>query len=528
MLPRIFFIFLLFSVIAGCALSTKTLRTSGTIIVLHTNDFHGRYLPFVAEGDATSQIADPGRKPVTIEGQGRIGGFAYLATALNELKQRYGQENILLLDAGDAIGDDLLANLTQGESMIKLMNAVGYQYMALGNHDFDYGWERTRALQQSANFPMRAANVLEKNNRSPFLGEPVKLFDVGKVRVAVLALGYHNTNLTGNPKHTAPLEFVSGIDVAKQYLPALKQRADVVIVLSHQGTKVDRMLAKEVKGIDVIVGGHSHDKLAPAEKIGNTWLVQALSDGAMLGEVAIKVAKGQVQDVQSQVHPLWNDWYAPDVLMSSIIEELRRPYKDQLTAVIANAAAPIARQYKSESPFDVLVGDILREKTGSEIAFLPGVGYGISLQPGPITREALAALLPHPSKLVTLKLSGMQILEILEQSATNQKPDDPLAAVGGLVQTSGLRWTVDLTRRQGKRIDQVFVGGVPLVENQLYSVVTHSGMLDGIHRYQTFASGTDIQRSEQTVFELVEEGLRQRATISPPVMGNITLIKDED
>ncbi|MFP5406578.1 MAG: metallophosphoesterase, partial [Gammaproteobacteria bacterium] len=118
-----------------------------SVTLLYTNDFHGRYVPFAVEpGNATAQTGDPGRSPQSFEHAGRVGGFAALATAIERIRQARGPANVVLLHGGDTFSDDLLGNLTQGEAVIRLMNEVGYEFSALGNHDFDYGAQRTREL----------------------------------------------------------------------------------------------------------------------------------------------------------------------------------------------------------------------------------------------------------------------------------------------------------------------------------------------------------------------------------------------
>ena len=240
----------------------------------------------------------PPRRPATpvaseasFSRRGLVGGYAALATAIKALRARHGADNVLLLHGGDTFSDDLLGNLTRGEATIRLMNALGFQFLALGNHDFDYGADRTRELQRIASFPMRAANVTDANGK-PFLGEPAQVFEVAGARVAVLALGYHNTDQTGSRDNVRGLSFGSGIDAARQWVPRLRSRADVVVVLSHQGSKVDRELARAVPGIDLIVGAHSHDAISPPERVGGTWMVQALSDAAALGEVTLTLGAG--------------------------------------------------------------------------------------------------------------------------------------------------------------------------------------------------------------------------------------------
>lgn len=494
------------------------------ITILHTNDMHGRHAPItVAPGNATSQTADPGRSPAEFSRAGPIGGFAALAEVVEHTRRERGASNVLLVDAGDTFSDDYVGNATRGETMIRLMNRLGYQFMALGNHDFDYGLERTRELQRLATFPMRGANTLEKG--SPIFGQPWKIFRVGGVRVAMLALSYHNTHETGSKSNVEGLTFTSGIETTRRYLSTLRRQADIVVLLSHQGTAVDRLLARELKGIDLIIGGHSHDLIAPAEKIGDTWIVQALSDAAMLGRVSISVdGKGRPTKVESEVVELWNDQHPGDPAMAAAVAKEDEPHKAKMSEVLAVAFDRIGRQYKSESPFDALVGAIMRKETGADVAFMPGVGYGVSIEPGPVTRDRLYTLLPHPTKLVTLTMTGAQIRSVLEQSATNLNPGNDLDRVGGLVQTSGIAWTADLNRPLGQRVLEATIAGRSIVPAQRYKVATNAGMLGGLHRFTAFAQGSDITTDPRSVTEIVEQAFIQRKSLVAPPAGNIRIV----
>ena len=504
-------------------LATPAVAQDRTITILHTNDIHGRHVPFhVAPGDATAQTGDPGRAPAQFDRAAMIGGFQYLAGKVNEIRRRDGANNVLLVDAGDTFSDDLVGNETRGAAIIRLMNALGYQYMALGNHDFDYGLARTRELAKLANFPMRGANTLYAGK--PIFGRPWHIFNVNGIRVAMLALSYHNTDETGSKANVRGLEFTSGIEATRQYLPEMRKAADVVVLLSHQGTAVDRRLARELRGVDLIVGGHSHDRIAPPEKINNTWIVQALSDGAALGELRITIGGDRkLKGVSGTVHDLWSDRIAPDPTMTQLVTQIDAPYRKRLDEVLANSADRIGRQYKSESPFDVLVGDLMREHTGADIAFMPGVGYGVSIEPGPVTRERLYTLVPHPTKLVTLEMTGAQVKRLLEQSATNLNPGNDLDRVGGLLQGSGIGWTLDLNAPVGKRVSGVAVAGTALEPGRWYKVATNAGMTGGLHRY-VFEDGRKLKTHDVSITQLVEDGLVRRRTIVSPAMGNIRLI----
>ena len=510
----------------GIPPAAAAVAPSGTFTILHTNDIHGDLREFVVDtGDATSQTGDPGRTYQQYARHGVIGGFARLATAVDRARRAHPAGSVLLVDAGDTFGDGLLANLTRGAATIRLMNALDYTFMALGNHDYEYTAETTRQLQGIARFPMRAANAIERASGAPFLGNPTLVVTAGGVRVGLLALTYHNTDQTGNKDNTRGLAFGSGIEAARAWVPELRRRADVVVVVSHQGTAVDSVLGTTVPGIDIIVGGHSHDRIAPPRRVGGAWMVQALSDASALGELTVTVAGGQVTGVLGVVHELYADLYAPDARFTSLLESMRTPYRDTLSHVVAIAAERIGRQYKSESPVDVLAGEILRRASGADVAFLPGLGFGVTWQAGPISREMVVGTFPHPTSVVHERLTGRQILAVLEQSATNLRPTNDLDRVGGMIQTSGLRWTIDLTRPAGHRISAVSVGERPLDEAMQYTVVTNGGLLQGTHRQLTFAEGTDIRKNPRSFGVVLEDGMRTMGIVHAPLPGAVTLIR---
>ncbi|PZX12787.1 5'-nucleotidase [Palleronia aestuarii] len=504
--------------------STAVMAEERSLTILHTNDIHGRYAAFeVAPGNATSQTGDPGRDPEEFDRSGEIGGFSRLATKVRQVRERHDAENVLLVDAGDTFSDDLVGNETEGEAIITLMNAVGYNFMALGNHDFDYGLERTRELETFATFPMRAANILEDDQ--PVFGKPWQVFERAGMRIAVVGIGYHNTDQTSGASNIRGLFFTDGIAAVEDLLPEMQEASDIVVAISHQGTKADRLLASRVDGIDVIVGGHSHDRLQPPEKIEGTWIVQALADAAMLGELTLVVDEAnRLRRVEGAVHLLWADEIEPDPEIASLVTDLAEPFADARDTILTESVDRIGRQYRSASPFDTLVGDILRDHTGADIAMMPGVGYGLSFGPGPVTRGALYTLLPHPAKLVTFEMRGEDIVAVLEQSATNQSPVDPQDTVGGLVQTSNLGWTVDLTRPVSARISDVTIEGRPIQMDEWYRVATNSGMANGLHRYD-FSDIREKTVHEVSVTSVVEDELARRESITAPPTDHVKLIR---
>ncbi|MHB9155772.1 MAG: bifunctional metallophosphatase/5'-nucleotidase, partial [Endomicrobiales bacterium] len=499
---------------------------SGSFTLLHTNDFHGRCMPFEATPPAAAQLsARPGEKGFSR--RGKLGGLACLASMIKAVRQQQGKENVILVHSGDTFSDDLLCALNRGEAVISAMNAMGYQFMALGDHDFDYGLARTRQLQKRARFPMRGANVIVESTQEVFLGEPFRILTAGNVRVALLALGYHNTGLATDPENVRGLAFTKGVIAATKYVGALRKKADVVVVVSHMGSAMDRVLARNVPGIDIIVGGHSHELVeerVPAANGGTVWITQLLPDGAMLGEVTVSVEKGKLVSVKGKARPAWNDACPPDPEIALLLERYRSPYRERLEHIITVSVDRIERQARSESPVDKIAARVLRRASGADIAFLPGASFGVPLTPGAVTREKLYAFMPHPSRVVTMSLKGRQVRELLERSAANLSPENPLDDVGGLIQTDGVKWAVDLARPLWNRVKEISVGGEPLDEERDYRVVTNNALFSGLHRYATFKAGTDTRRYQQSDLELLEAELEGVQILTQPEQGDITVL----
>jgi 5'-nucleotidase / UDP-sugar diphosphatase len=509
--------------------ATTASETDRKIIsILHTNDMHGSYMPFHAVTDnATAQTGDEGRELLlNFSKEAEIGGFAYLASAIKKVRQKKGVDKVILLDGGDTFSDDQLSNLTKGEVMIRLMNTVDYDMMALGNHDFDYGLDRTRELEELSNFPMRAANIEDNQTKQPIFGDPYIVLEKNGINVAILALGYRNTPKTGNPDNVKDLRFSLGQEAVQKYLPEMREKADIIVVLSHEGTAVDYKMAQEVEGIDVIIGAHSHDIIEPRKKFGNTYVVQAMSDAAVLGDTELIIEGNKLVDVKDNYHYLWHDEWEADQEAQAIINEMRQPHKGKLEEVVVQSKDVIGRQYKSESPFDRLVGNLMNEGYNGDVAIMPGVGYGISFTPGPITSERVYKLLPHPSRIVTLNMTGAQLRATMEQTATNLKPDDPMAVVGGLIQTAGIQYDLDFNKPVGQRVSNVRIGNQAINDARSYKVVTHNGLLTGLHNYTEIAKGQNINRTEKSLTEFIIEMLKKRKEVGMPEnMGEVKITR---
>lgn len=509
------------------AIGAPAADAARVVTILHTNDLHGHLTPWQGwEG--------------TLRGQ-RVGGFARLAAEVRRVRSERGDGGVLLLDAGDTIGDSMLAAETKGLAVVEAMNALRYDAMVIGNHEPDFGENVLRARLGDARFSMLAANVV--TGRGEPITRPSIVRSVNGITVGIIGLAYPNTPLTSARRNVEHLRFEDAAEAARQYVPRLRREgASIVVALTHLGLGADKQLASQVPGIDVIVGGHSHNRMAEAVRVGTTLIVQAGAHGSDLGRLDLRVEGGRITAHCRHLIPLTTPSSPSAALHDDatrgLITRLRAPFAAQLDARIGRAAGLIARAQTlagqepeardAESPADDLFADAMRETTGTEIAFLPGLGYGVAIPPGDINAEQLRNLIPHDSGVWTMRLTGAQVREVLEQAVENFSAEDAAKKVGGIVQVSGLRFTYDPRQARGSRVLEVTAGGRPIRADRSYSVTTNALMAEGGHNYHTFTEAAERRQLEGTdQYAMVRAWIVRRGTIAAPVLDRIIKVTND-
>ena len=443
--------------------------------ILWTNDTHGYLSPLYHREEGDDRFVERARQ------EGRVGGFAYISTIVR--RQRAEQpDRTLLLDSGDTWHGTVVPVRLGGTPVVEVMNTMGYDAMVPGNVEFFYDEKTLTRLFAAAKFPIVIANLFDAkwNERVQLKNvSPYVVRKVGRLKVAIVGMTYHwMSRVTYHPQWAYGLR----VDEVQADIDRLRneEKVDLVVLLSHMGWKVDAHYAKLVRGVDVIVGAHTHDILYRPTLVRNeesgrdVLVVQCGSHGKMVGQLDLTVRDSRVAAFEQTLFPVRTAVLEPHEEIAMMIEKLRAPYKAELERVIGETSTLLYRQGTWQSTADNLMTDALRARTGKEIAMVQPGRYGATILPGPITVEDVYNLAPTESPVYQMEFSGQQLREMLEAAVDNAVTADPLTRVGGnMWRFSGMEVVVDLTRPYPTRVRSLRIGDKPVVDRQLYSLAEY-------------------------------------------------------
>jgi 2',3'-cyclic-nucleotide 2'-phosphodiesterase (5'-nucleotidase family) len=463
------------------------------LTILHVNDTHGHIIPYL------DKSVDSGHP---------VGGAEYLAKMV-ERERAANLGGTILLSAGDMFQGTPVSNLFHGKPVIEIMNYLKYDAMALGNHEFDWGQDVLHTIISSASFPVISANIF-KRGRTPIRGvKPYVILNKKGVRIAVIGITTPDTYYTTRPGNLTGLTFAS----PERVLPAIIRRvraqgASIVIALTHYGLDADRELAREVSGIDVIVGGHSHTAVRDPVIESGTVIVQAGSNGIYLGVLKItfdpkkkKILSFTRKDELRLVSPASGAGLDPNV--ARIVDNYDAKIKTEFSKVVGTAAADLTRHSTGESDLGDVVTDAMRDATGAQIAFQNGGGIRADIPKGLITVEEIFTALPFDDDLVSMDLTGEQIRELLEKSVLSEN----------ILQVSGIRIEYDLTKPAGAKAASVEVDGKPMETQATYRVVTNDFLAAGGNQFNIFKKGRNVSMG-QSQRDAVADYIRKNSPIN--------------
>ena len=510
----------------------------GNVSLLHFTDTHAQLLPsYFREPSANIGVGEAVGRPPHVVGErliefyklrtrselayaftcldftelahryGKIGGFAHLATLVKRL--RASRPHALLLDGGDSWQGSATALWTQGRDMIAASRELGVDLMT-GHWEFTYGDKRVREAvdKELGSIEFLAQNVKTTDFEEPVF-KPFVMRESKGVPFAVIGQAFPYVPIAHPRRFVENWTFgIQEREMQKTVDAARAKGAQAVILLSHNGMDVDLKMASRVRGIDAILGGHTHDGVpAPvvvANAGGRTVVTNAGCNGKFLGVLDLDVQGGKVSGYRYRLLPVFSQLIPPDASMDAVIESVRRPYKEKLEEKLAVTEGLLYRRGNFNGTFDQLFLDALMQVHGAPIAFSPGFRWGTTLLPGEaILREHLMdqSAITYPSTTLS-EISGAQIKLILEDVADNLFNPDPYYQQGGdMVRVGGLTYACEPGERMGKRISDLRLAGLPLDADKAYRVAGWAPVAEG-------ATG-------EPVWDVVERWLKDYKVVSP-------------
>jgi 5'-nucleotidase / UDP-sugar diphosphatase len=512
-----------------------------TLSIIHTNDVHSRIDQVAASGSfCTPQNAQANRC---------FGGYPRLATKIREL--RGTRPNPLVLDAGDVFQGTLFYTMAKSDAVKPFLNAIGYDAMTLGNHEFDDGPGELAKFLDGLKVPVVTSNIdvsKEPRLQNKWLSHRVLL--AGGQRIGVIGLTTRETPVTSSPGDT--VAFGAHVDALKREVAALQAvGVNKIIALTHVGAGEDQALARAVDGVDVFVGGHSHTLLhngadnrkeGPYPIVVNTpsgapaLVVTAFYGGIFLGDLQVTFDSRGIAKSWAGDTILMDASVPRDPELQAMVERMSAPLAELRARPVGSAGVALDGSNAScrfgECNFGNLIADAMlaaAKPQGATIAIQNGGGIRTSIPEGQITFGQILEVLPFSNALATFQIEGAEIVAALENGVG--RADNPQnEGTGRFPQVAGLRYTFDPSKPAGSRIVSVEVRAAdgsfaPIDRAATFTVVTNDFVRKGGDGYAMFKDkAKNAYDAGPNLEDTVAEFIRAQGTVAPRIEGRITRV----
>lgn len=403
------------------------------------------------------------------------GGYARIKSLVERIRKEEGQ--VLFLDNGDTLHGTYEAVESKGEALIPILNDLGLDAMTF-HWDIAYGPHILLKRQEELHYPVLAINAYYKDSHELFT-TPYLIKEVQGIKVGIIGIACNIIDKTMPEKFSEGLYFTNGSDELPKYLNEVREQgAEVTVVLSHLRFPQDVKLIEQVKGIDVLISGHTHNRLEQLQKVNDTYIMQSGSHGSFIGKLTLTLFGGKPVTANHELIHV-EESIEEDETMRNLVHRAMEPHKEKLNRVVGNTEVTLHRGNGLESPMDNLLLSSMLEETGAELAFSNGWRYGAPIAPGEITLRHLHQIIPVNPPVSIVDITGAELLEMMEENLENTYSRDPFSQMGGYVKRClGLKIYMKIENENGRRIQKFFVGDEELDLNRTYKAcyVTNQGV----------------------------------------------------
>ena len=441
-------------------------------------------------------------------------------------------DNLLVLDAGDPFQGSLFYTTYKGAAEAEFMETIGYDAMAVGNHEFDDGPIKLAEFIDMVSFPVISGNL--DLSAEALLVDRVQdhlVLEVGGEKIGIVSALATDTVDTSSPGDN--VVFQDEIEALSADVAALEAMGvNKIIALTHVGLPKDLEIAAAVPGIDVVIGGHSHtkmvndgDSLAYPQIVGSTPVAQAYAYSKYIGKLSVTFDDAGNVTATAGDPILLDASFAPDAAMAARIAEMGAPIEEMKKRVVASSSDVIDGDRNScrlmECQMGNLVADAMLDRVadqGVEIAIQNGGGLRASIDAGEVTMGEVLTVLPFQNTLATFEVTGATMVEALENGVSQMEE-----VKGRFPQVAGMSFTVDPSAEVGSRVSNVMVGGAPIDLEKVYGVVSNNYVRNGGDGYKMFRSAMNAYDYGPDLADVTAEYMAAKGDYTPYVDGRITV-----
>jgi len=481
------------------------------ITILYTNDIESVYEPVEAFWNNDIDY---------------IGGLPYLATLIHQIQKK--EEISFLFDAGD-IFTGALSEATNGKLPFDVYSSIGYDAIALGNHEFEYGWENLLRVKQRARFPVLNCNIFYENTDIN-LCQAYSIVEKEGVRIGLIGvMGVEAFKNTMNPAHRIGIEARDPYPVVQNIINEIREEVDLVVLLTHQnlsapmqtdkeadpevqrGFDEDYEMAGRIKGVDVIIGGHSDNGLWKPVIHPKTGTIICLTfgQGKYLGYLNLDIIKKEIIFNEGKLIPVDASLLKSDLEVNKLMQKAREQ-NPELTETIGSVNNAGYRKYYRESTLGNLLADMLKEFSNADIGIINSGSIRADLNKGDITLEELINIYPFVDKFHVVEINGKSLKKLLEYS---------YQLTYGFVQLSGVTITYNSQNLEGHRLINATINGKPINESKKYTVASSSFLANGGDGFEMLEKGRLISISEANLIDYYIDYIRSKKHLEIPPLG---------
>jgi len=502
--------------------------------IMFSNDVHGGIDRYPAT------FMNPDFPPI-------LGGGGSAATYIKGVRKlsKAGTRDNLLIDAGDFFQGHPVGTMSEGRAVITYMNMIGYDFLAIGNHEFDLGEDVLIKTLEMAEFPILSCNIVKKGtNELIDYVVPYKIIEKLGCRIGVIGVTTTDTEQMSFPDNIKNVDFLPAKEQVQKYVNIVREKdVNIVIVIEQMGLpynpqpaydarysnpdkeKEERRwgydaqeIAHEVEGIDILFGGHMHKGFAKPweDPDTHTMVLQGYAYGSSVGHVTIKIDK-DTKTISGYESPALNegvlvtmfeDEFIPDEVIGDTILVMQEIAEEGMDEIIGEASMNITKfGTGTQNLIGNLVCEAMIDYTGADFSFMNLGGIRDELLSGPISYRNVFNVMPFDNQIALIEVDGRFLKEIIETRVSGSRHG---------LRTAGIKVVINRKRENFNRISELLIGGEPWQADKIYKVATSDFLLQGNAGLAllTKVPETQITRYEQGLRDVIVEYIRENSPVS--------------